>query len=234
MFRLTLALASLGCSIPLLADAQTAPPAAPIAYVAPAPVAPTPPATAAAPSTPPSQLTAKRVEERKRRGVTVELNAGGGRLRTSYFGDSYEEGNGGAVDVGVGWWRSDRLAIMGRANYIQYSNEEGYGNTYEPAKVWKLFVGASAQYWITDRLWGSAGLGVGQIKVTSEQNLGFPLTARGVGLDLRLGVTPVTWDDGALNLSLVLNPLWTTGYREIGDGSWMGLSSALFLGFQFL
>lgn len=236
MIRAAFILAALGCSIPLTAVAQASPvgsseAAAPIAYVAPAPPAPPAPAPSAAP--PSAPLAVASAAERKRQGLTVEVNAGVGRLRTSPYGDSYEEGNGGALAAGVGFWFSDRLAIMGRANIIRYSSEGGYGYTYEPAEVQKIFAGVSGQYWISDSLWGSAGLGFGHVRATSEQRLGFPLNAIGIGLDLRIGANLISWTKSALNLSIAISPVWTNGYDELEyDGSWMGLSTALLLGIQ--
>jgi hypothetical protein len=239
MFRPTLILASLGCSIPLLADAQATPTEslASFAPSAPASSAQVQPASSPPSATPPAPqlVTSTQGGERRRSGWTVEVNAGVGRLRTSPYGSGYDEGTGGAVAIGVGRWINDRLAIMGRASHLRYTSEDGYGYTYEPATIRQTFIGVSAQQWISDSLWGSAGVGVGQVKATSEQDLGFPLTALGFGLDLRIGITPVRWADSAFNLSFAVSPLWTNGYGELtGNESWMGLSTSLLAGFQFL
>lgn len=153
------------------------------------------------------------------RGITLEANLGVGWLRiTSDEGDSEDSDSGlGGLNVGIGGWVSPRAALSLRIAGVTYS--EG-GNS-----VTGGFVGGALQYWTTENFWLGGGVGVGFASLELEGEPAIdPET--GLGLDLRVGYTPLIGGQNSLNFSFEVNPSFLDG------GTLTGI--ALLVGYQYL
>lgn len=140
-------------------------------------------------------------------GLTVEVGLGFGQLSTDADGVTTEE-SGGAGALSIGGWLSPNLAISFRVNAVSYTSD-AYGYESESSNVTKSFYGATLQYWFTDSLWMGGGLGGGEMKVKVDDGTDYVIfQEKGVSADLRVGFTPLVWNQSSLNVSLEVSPLW--------------------------
>jgi hypothetical protein len=153
------------------------------------------------------------------RGATFEANLGVGWLRaTADSGESADSDGGlGGLNLGLGGWISERTALSLRIAGVNYS-ESGYSLTGG-------IVGGALQYWSTPNFWlgGGVGIGFASLDIDGEPAID-PET--GLGLDLRVGVTPVIAGQHSLNFSLEVNTTFLDG------GTLTGI--ALLIGYQYL
>ena len=153
------------------------------------------------------------------RGVTLEANLGLGWLRaTSDEGESEDTESGiGGLNLGFGGWISPRAALSLRIAGVTYSENGG--------SLTGGFVGGALQYWTTENFWlgGGAGIGFASLKIDGGPEID-PET--GLGLDLRVGYTPLIAGQHSLNFSFEVNPSFLDG------GTITGI--ALLVGYQYL
>jgi hypothetical protein len=198
-----------------VAAPMPAPPPGPVAAPMPAPgVAPlqplVPPPTSTTPTSPLGH------------GVTFEANMGFGRLRV--VTDINETATYSAlslVNLGIGGWISARAALTLRFVSVIHSD-----NTESDIQVSNTFFGLSVQYWITHKLWLSAGAGRGR-GARSLSAGADPDPESGLGLDFRAGASKVFGASRqSMNVSLEVIPTFLDHETVTGI--------ALLLGYQFL
>jgi hypothetical protein len=152
-------------------------------------------------------------------GLTVEANLGVGWLRaTTEYGESEDSDRGvGGLNLGLGRWISEHTALSLRIASVTYSEDS--------FRLTGGFVGGAAQYWSTPNFWlgGGVGIGFASLDVDGEPAID-PET--GLGLDLRLGVTPLIAGQHSLNVSFEVN----TTFLDRGTLT----SVALLVGYQYL
>jgi hypothetical protein len=152
-------------------------------------------------------------------GATFEANVGAGWLHaTADSGESADSDGGlGGLNLGLGWWISERTALSLRIAGVNYS-ESGSSLTGG-------FFGGALQYWTTENLWlgGGVGFGIASLYIDGEPAIDPEI---GLGLDLRVGVTPVIAGQHSLNFSFEVNPSFLDG------GTLTGI--ALLIGYQYL
>ena len=184
----TIALAQPGATPPL--DAPLAPPD------------PNAPRLAPPSATPAMAPGGAALSDRRRTGLTFEANLGFGVLwANSDDGDLDSETGLGGLDLGLGGWLSDRLALTGRI--------AGATVFVEDSQFSLVSVGPSLQYWTNDHFWigGGLGLAVFAARIDDEGDETFG-NRKGFALDLRAGYTFSTASDHTFNVSVELTPTW--------------------------
>jgi hypothetical protein len=157
------------------------------------------------------------------RGTTFEANLGIGFIHASAGGVSDNSNAAlGGLDLGVGGWLSDHLALTVRIAGLTYS--EGGGRFTD------AFFGPSLQYWFDDHLWAGGGAGLGVLAVGATDSQANSDSVGGFSLDLRAGYSFASSSAHTFNISVELNPGW---YSEGGaSASYTGV--ALLAGYQYL
>jgi hypothetical protein len=179
------------------------------------------------PPRPPSSYAPMPVASRH--GVTFEANLGLGLVwaRVAGGGSSKTETALAGLDLGLGGWLSNDLALSVRIAGATFSRGPD-------TRFTSGFLGLSLQRWVGDHAWigGGAGLAVFAAEVDSAAVQPAPNT--GFGLDLRAGYTFNPGSDHTFNLSIELNP----GFFSVatGNGSSVDVninSFGLLLGYQY-
>ncbi|MEO8703335.1 MAG: hypothetical protein ABI867_25030 [Kofleriaceae bacterium] len=163
-----------------------------------------------------------------RNGLTFEANIGLGFIWARNEGeDSDTEGALAGLDLGVGGWINNRMALTARVAGATYSPEDGVRFTTG-------FFGPSLQYWVDDHLWlgGGAGLAFAAVHIDDFDEQPDPET--GFGLDLRLGYTFTAGNENTFNVSLEYNPGFFTFDTGVGDQSVQINSFGILFGYQHL
>lgn len=156
--------------------------------------------------------------ETVRKGVTFEANLGLGWLRVAPEESmTVTESALGGLNLGIGGWLSSRAALSFRIAGATYSEEGG--------SITSGFAGGALQLWASDAFWFGGGLGMGFVSVDLEDGPD-PDVETGLGLDLRVGITPVMSGSHSLNFSFEISPVYLDG----GTITSMGL----LLGYQYL
>lgn len=152
-----------------------------------------------------------------REGLTIEVNAGLGWIRTSpEVAASYTSGVSFALDGGAGWWLTPKLALTGRL--------AGLTNLEGGEVLGAYLVGPNVQYWPADVFFVAGGVGIGVLLSTTGSN------DVGLGFDLRAGFAFSHADDRLYTATVEVTPA-----RFAQDGSSAWLTSIAFLaGLQFL
>jgi hypothetical protein len=113
------------------------------------------------------------------------------------------------VGAGAGGWIARRAALTLRATMLTLSprspDPSGIA-TLDRYRRTFMFVGPSLQYWLDDRVWLGAGVGVSAMLAAGD-------VMRGWGADLRAG-----YAIGAFDVSLEITP----GYFPTGGGVYNG------------
>ena len=131
-------------------------------------------------------------------GFTLLVNLGVGFQNDSALA---ENGVGLAgLNLGVGGFFKPNLAILGRLSGTNVSYETPFGDVGQVSGV----VGATLQYWTSDKVYLEGGAGVGFWSVEDESD-------RGLGLILGAGYT--IWNRGKHNLQVGVEyaPVFTDG-----------------------
>jgi len=144
-----------------------------------------------------------------RQGFTFEANIGVGFMWATVEDDESDKKVAlGGIDVGLGGWINERMAITARIAGVTYTESEG-----DIDLRWTTgFAGPSLQYWLDDHVWLGGGAGFGVVALSIDGPGGDDSDSEvGFGLDLRAGytfssmATQNTW-----NLSLELTPSFIT------------------------
>lgn len=152
-----------------------------------------------------------------REGLTIEVNAGLGWIRTSpEVAASYTSGISFALDGGAGWWFTPKLALTGRL--------AGLSNLEDGEVLGSYLVGPNLQYWPDEVVFVSAGVGVGVLLSTTGSN------DVGLGYDVRVGFAFSRADDRLYTATVELTPVW---FSQDGSSAWL-TSIAFLVGLQFL
>lgn len=205
--------------VPSLASAQPydpAQPPPPPVYATPAPALP--------PGTPVQLLVPSSIP--LRHGMTVELNLGLGYIwaRNDQGQESDTEAGIAGLNVGLGGWLNERMALTGRIAGATFSPSDGVRFT-------SGFLGPSLQYWVDERVWlgGGAGLGMALIHVDGLDEQPDPET--GFALDLRIGYTFTVGTEHTFNASFEYNPAF---FDIEGGGSVQVNAFGVLIGYQHL
>jgi hypothetical protein len=167
------------------------------------------------------------VPARVRHGLTFEANLGLGLVWARSDGENSDSETGlGGLNLGLGGWLTDRLALTGRIA----------GATFFPADDFQatlVFAGPSLQYWTNDHFWIGGGLGLAVYAVSFDANGESESdSVNGFGMDFRAGYTFSTASNHTFNLSLELTP----GFFEndFGDEDLNINAFGILLGYQHL
>ena len=142
--------------------------------------------------------------DRHRRGLTLQLSTGlGGHFSFQIDGDNVIEPVVSPITINIGGFLTSRLSLTGRASLQLFNyNPQAMRSADSRLKTKltrTLFVGAVAQYWITDSLTAEAGVGVsfiGNGPMEAQLNRGLGLPAR-LGLAIaerRSGIYSAYWE----------------------------------------
>jgi len=153
-------------------------------------------------------------------GLTFEANLGIGFIWAAADGqESDKEVALGGLNIGLGGWLSQQLAISFRIAGVTYSEDVGD----ETARLSTGFVGPSAQYWVNENAWLGGGVGLGFIALSFD---GETESETGIGLDLRAGYTFSTASENTWNVSFEFTP------SSIEDTNFYGFG--ILFGYQHL
>jgi hypothetical protein len=159
-----------------------------------------------------------------RQGMTVELNLGAGLVWARNEGqDSDTEKALAGLDLGVGGWLNNKMALSGRIAGATFSPQDGVRFT-------SAFFGPSLQYWTDDHFWLGGGAGVAIAAVHLDGATQQPDPQTGFGLDLRAGYTFATGSENTFNVSFEYNP----GFFDIDGRSVQINSFGVLFGYQHL
>jgi hypothetical protein len=165
-----------------------------------------------------------------RSGVTFEANLGLGLVwaRAGNWGSSDTETALAGLDLGLGGWLRDDMALSVRVAGATFSPEAG-------TRFTTGFLGLSLQNWVSDHAWIGGGAGLAFFTAHVDSAAAQPDPDTGFGLDLRAGYTFNPGSDNTFNLSIELNP----GFFSVAIGSGSNLdvninSFGLLLGYQHL
>jgi hypothetical protein len=154
------------------------------------------------------------------RGATFEANLGLGWLR--FAPDDFESSSEGAIgglNLGIGGWISPRTALTVRIASATYSEGD--------ASITGAFFGGALQYWASENAWLGAGVGLGLGIVQFDDGFDSESDSEsGLGLDFRVGYTPLISGQHSLNFSFEVNPTFLDGVTLTGI--------ALLVGYQYL
>jgi hypothetical protein len=186
----------------------------------PPPPPPPPPGYAPAPVYAPQQTIDNR------NGMTLELNLGVGFMWATSEGEESDKKVAlGGLDLGVGGWLSNRLALTIRIAGVTYTETEG-----DTDLRWTTgFLGPSAQYWLDNNFWIGGGVGAGVVAVSVNDGEDSDSEV-GLGLDLRAGYTFGIGSEHSWNLSVELNP----SFVEILGQEITFYGGAVLIGYQHL
>lgn len=153
-------------------------------------------------------------------GLTFEANLGIGFIWAEADGqESDKEVALGGLNIGLGGWLSQQLAISFRIAGVTYSEDVGD----QTARLSTGFVGPSAQYWVNENVWVGGGVGLGFVALSFD---GETESETGIGLDLRAGYTFSTASENTWNVSFELTP------SSIEDTNFYGFG--ILFGYQHL
>lgn len=157
------------------------------------------------------------------RGTTFEANIGVGFIHASAgsVSDNSDASLGG-LDLGVGGWLGEHLALTVRIAGLTYSQDAG--------RFTDAYFGPSLQYWLDNNFWFGGGAGLGVLAVGSNGSTTNSDSVGGFSLDLRAGYSFSSSSANTFNLSVELNPGWYS--RDSQSASYTGV--ALLLGYQYL
>jgi hypothetical protein len=164
------------------------------------------------------------------RGTTFELNLGVGFIHASAgnISDNSDAALGG-VDLGVGGWLNEHLALTLRIAGVTYSQGDG--------RFTDAFFGPSLQYWFDNNFWVGGGAGLGVLAASSSGTGSSTDSQGGFSLDLRAGYSFSSSSANTFNISVELDPGW---YKlSVGNDTGSSISAsytgvALLLGYQYL
>jgi hypothetical protein len=157
-----------------------------------------------------------------RSGLTFEANIGLGFIWARNEGrDSDTEGALAGLNLGLGGWLNDRMAVTGRIAGATFSPSDGVRFT-------QGFAGPSLQYWTDDHVWVGAGVGLGFARITVD---GFGSDSEtGFALDLRAGYTFSQNTESTWNVSIEYTP----AFFEVDGRSLQINSFGILFGYQHL
>lgn len=133
-----------------VAEAQYSQPPPPPGYGPPG-YGPPPPGYYTAPPPPPVGVV--------RDGFTVGFSLGLGSIVDGDC-DTCESADGVAVDLHLGGMLTPRLALLLDLSTVVHTDEEQFGEDYS---LMHSITAVALQYWVSDRVWLRAGLGVGRL-----------------------------------------------------------------------
>ncbi|HLL25375.1 MAG TPA: outer membrane beta-barrel protein, partial [Kofleriaceae bacterium] len=164
----------------------------------------------------------------RKQGLTFEANLGIGWVWQSVEGeDSESEVALGGLNLGLGGWLNERMALTIRAAGATFSETDGEIDFQFTTGI----IGPSLQYWVDDHFWLGGGIGLGFASYTIEVgNQSTSDVETGYGLDLRAGYTFSTTSDHTWNVSFELTPSFIT----IDEVDFTFYSSAILFGYQHL
>ncbi len=159
-----------------------------------------------------------------RNGMTLELNLGFGMVWARSEGqDSETETALAGLNLGIGGWLNERMALTGRVSGTTFSPQDGVRFTTG-------VIGPSLQYWTDDHIWVGGGVGLAFAAISVDGANEQPDPETGFGLDLRAGYTFSTGTVNTFNVSVEYNP----GFFSFDGGSVQLNSFGLLFGYQHL
>lgn len=199
-----------------------------LSLLVPAAVLAQPPPPPPAPGYGPPQPGYAQPAPNNRHGMTFEANIGIGYIWAECDGcDSDKEVALGGLNLGIGGWMNERMALTLRAAGVTYSDSEGDIDLRFTTAV----LGPHLQYWVDDHFWIGGGAGLGIAAVTIEgPGIDDSETETGFGLDLRAGYTFSTGSESTWNVSFELTP----SFIELERQDYTFYGAAFLLGYQHL
>ena len=163
-----------------------------------------------------------------KQGLTFEANLGVGFMWVESDGDeSDKEVALGGLNLGVGGWLNERMALSLRIAGTTYTDSEGDVDLRFTTGI----LGPHLQYWVDDHFWLGGGAGIGVAAVTIEgPGISESESETGFGLDLRAGYTFSTTSEHTWNVSFELTPSFIT----INDRDYTFYGAAVLFGYQHL
>lgn len=149
---------------------------------------------------------AERVPTRS--GFTMELSLGVGHLRVP-VADFSQFGLAG-LSLSLGGFLSPDLALMFRATGVAVP--EAGGTIVSVGALGVL------QYWATDRLTLSGGLGLSQVSVNSAFDSTIARSNKGFAINFRIGYALAQFTHHSLGLTYEITPAWIDGESVLMQG----------------
>lgn len=159
----------------------------------------------------------------ERGGFTLSLSAGAGAFASFQVdGDNVLETAIAPLSIGLGGFISPRVAILMRASATGFRySPQGRGlaeSRLKPTLTRSLFLGVSAQRWLSDSWTVETGLGfsfIGNGPIEAQIN-------RGIGISARLSRSLVPFGNGSISAVWDLSPAFFSR-RETTVSSTFGL-----------
>jgi hypothetical protein len=164
-----------------------------------------------------------------RDGVTFEANLGLGLVWARSSSESSDTQTGlGGLNLGLGGWLSDSLALSARIAGVTFSPVDG-------VRFSTGFVGLSLQKWSEAHFWVGGGAGFAFAAAHIDGAASQPEPDTGFALDLRVGYTFNPDSQNTFNISAELTPGFFSVAREAGTRLDVEIYSlGLLLGYQHL
>ena len=159
-------------------------------------------------------------------GLTLEAGTGLGWIHlVDRYNSVTSPGGVAGLSIGVGGWLNEHVALTARLAGSSVPSSNGL--------VVAAYFGPALQFWITDRTWFGAGVGLASFGIDGESAQD-DYSLGGYGADFRLGHAFYANGKHMINASLEITPSRVSEERQYGDVSLTVASIGILFGWQYL